>query len=76
MTCAQGLLRLLWGGPKLECYGTGRCDIIKFFSLILTSKKKCRQCREEYLAFGFVESRMIRNSQCVLFVATRFPTKL
>ena len=22
MTCAQGLLRLLWGGPKLECYGT------------------------------------------------------
>ena len=25
MTCAQGLLRLLWGGggPKLECYGTG-----------------------------------------------------
>ena len=24
MTCAQGLLRLLWGGPKLECYGTGR----------------------------------------------------
>ena len=21
MTCAQGLLRLLWGGPKLECYG-------------------------------------------------------
>ena len=24
MTCAQGLLRLLWGGPKLECYGTGQ----------------------------------------------------
>ena len=24
MTCAQGLLRLLWGGPKLECYGTGK----------------------------------------------------
>ena len=23
MTCAQGLLRLLWGDPKLECYGTG-----------------------------------------------------
>ena len=23
MTCAQGLLRLLWGGSKLECYGTG-----------------------------------------------------
>ena len=23
MTCAQGLLRLLWGAPKLECYGTG-----------------------------------------------------
>ena len=24
MTCAQGLLHLLWGGggPKLECYGT------------------------------------------------------
>ena len=22
MTCAQGLLRLFWGGPKLECYGT------------------------------------------------------
>ena len=24
MTCAQGLLRLLWGGggAKLECYGT------------------------------------------------------
>ena len=23
MTCAQGLLRLLWrGDPKLECYGT------------------------------------------------------
>ena len=22
MTCVQGLLRLLWGGPKLECYGT------------------------------------------------------
>ena len=22
MTCAQELLRLLWGGPKLECYGT------------------------------------------------------
>ena len=22
MTCAQRLLRLLWGGPKLECYGT------------------------------------------------------
>ena len=22
MTCAQGLLRLLWGGSKLECYGT------------------------------------------------------
>ena len=23
MTCAHGLLRLLWGGgPKLECYGT------------------------------------------------------
>ena len=27
MTCAQGLLRLLWGGgPKLECYGTGRAS--------------------------------------------------
>ena len=24
MTCAQGLLRLLWGGPRLECYGTGQ----------------------------------------------------
>ena len=26
MTCAQGLLHLLWGGggPKLECYGTAR----------------------------------------------------
>ena len=24
MTCAQGLLRLLWGGPKLECYGTAQ----------------------------------------------------
>ena len=23
MTCEQGLLRLLWGGPKLECNGTG-----------------------------------------------------
>ena len=23
MTCAQGFLRLFWGGPKLECYGTG-----------------------------------------------------
>ena len=22
MTCAQGLLRLLWRDPKLECYGT------------------------------------------------------
>ena len=27
MTCAQGLLRLLWGGgPKLECYGTALTD--------------------------------------------------
>ena len=29
MTCAQGLLRLLWGGPKLECYGTA--NSIKFY---------------------------------------------
>ena len=29
MTCAQGLLRLLWGGgPKLECYGTARKDAV------------------------------------------------
>ena len=28
MTCAQGLLRLLWGGgPKLECYGTDHITI-------------------------------------------------
>ena len=28
MTCAQGLMRLLWGGgPKLECYGTGHCYV-------------------------------------------------
>ena len=26
MTCAQGLLRLLWGGPKLECYGNVGSD--------------------------------------------------
>ena len=31
MTCEQGLLRLLWGGPKLECYGTAISD--KFFKL-------------------------------------------
>ena len=29
MTCAQGLLRLLWGGPKLECYGTERYRMIR-----------------------------------------------
>ena len=28
MTCAQGLLRLLWGGPKLECYGTDSDDLV------------------------------------------------
>ena len=29
MTCAQGLLRLLWGGgPKLECYGTVCCAVL------------------------------------------------
>ena len=27
MTCAQGLLRLLWGGPKLECYGTAHSNM-------------------------------------------------
>ena len=34
MTCAQGLLRLLWGGPKLECYGTdcgtGLSKVVRF----------------------------------------------
>ena len=29
MTYAQGLLRLLWGGPKLECYGT-ESTILKY----------------------------------------------
>ena len=28
MTCAQGLLRLLWGGgPKLECYETAPTEM-------------------------------------------------
>ena len=31
MTCAQGLLRLLWGGgPKLECYGTAKAVRCRF----------------------------------------------
>ena len=34
MTCAQGLLRLLWGGgPKLECYGTGGRCLERFWNL-------------------------------------------
>ena len=33
MTCAQGLLRLLWGGPKLECYGTD-------YDVILNNKQR------------------------------------
>ena len=42
MTCAQGLLRLLWGGPKLECYGTGKsynvtCD--NFFPSVPLAQK-------------------------------------
>ena len=32
MTCAQGLLRLLWGGPKLECYGTERHTLLIFIT--------------------------------------------
>ena len=31
MTCAQGLLRLLWGGLKLECYGTEYRDKKKLY---------------------------------------------
>ena len=31
MTCVQGLLRLLWRGPKLECYGT----VSSFIPLLL-----------------------------------------
>ena len=36
MTCAQGLLRLLWGGPKLECYGT----VYKCFDLMTLSHEE------------------------------------
>ena len=41
MTCAQGLLRLLWGGPKLECYGTGGapCDRYGTVSDFLKNKE-------------------------------------
>ena len=38
MTCAQGLLRLLWGGggPKLECYGTAVYNLsLQFFSMLM-----------------------------------------
>ena len=36
MTCAQGLLRLLWGGPKLECYvGIKKAGIFFCFYSIL-----------------------------------------
>ena len=40
MICAQGLLRLLWGGPKLECYGTA-IVFLKYVFVGLTSPKLC-----------------------------------
>ena len=38
MTCAQGLLRLLWGGggPKLECYGTEGGTLLSVVKLMLS----------------------------------------
>ena len=46
MTCAQGLLRLLWGGPKLECYGTERMnrDCCKSFVCAMRRKIKGIDC--------------------------------
>ena len=49
MTCAQGLLRLLWGGgPKLECYGTGtdRRSVI-IIRVKVNSKPELVEDREE-----------------------------
>ena len=47
MTCAQGLLRLLWGGPKLECYGTDiNCEQVQLLSTLMLETGKARRCQE------------------------------
>ena len=39
MTCAQGLLHLLWGGgPKLECYRTDDITTLEVSSAIKSLK--------------------------------------
>ena len=55
MTCAQGLLRLLWGGgPKLECYGTERARpgvgaIQYIYIYIYRQRYKRRKTRHIYI---------------------------
>ena len=45
MTCAQGLLRLLWGGgPKLECYGTASVTRVNWPVRRGLPKKKVITC--------------------------------
>ena len=48
MTCAQGLLRLLWGGPKLECYGTGTHDSPTYGTPSWLSQEILKQVQTEF----------------------------
>ena len=59
MTCAQGLLRLLWGGgPKLECYGTGvNTPIHNFDNSLLFSKNFPSVTREVQTFLNIWSSR-------------------
>ena len=67
MTCAQGLLHLLWGGPKLECYGTD-CD--HHILLIMTGNAHKESCLKLLLILILVREKGLYMLK--LIVATKW----